>query len=189
MIMLPTKQGYLFPSRRCGKFIGVAEEFKVGYKGTIVKVQATFGVDIKGTPLPPAIFRESRFLYLYDFLSNNGIEFKYEFDKFMRSRKPTYAMFNNMFMIVVLDGWFDRATNEWVAEKTKLDMYMVKATVETESTGFCVVCNAISTAFGVNTNTIAVPIYTAYRNEILGSIKSCIADRATFIGKRLYAVQ
>ena len=183
--MIPTKQGYMFSARRCGKVFGVTEEFKVSYKDDIIKVQATFGVDRKGVPLAPAIFRESRFIPLYEHLSTNGIEFDYEFEKFMRSRKPTYSMFNNMFLMCILDGWYDTKNKCWVENKTKLDPFMLKGASEVPNYGFNVFCNIIRTTEGFNTNCIAESAYSMLRREILSSMSDCIESRAAFIANRL----
>lgn len=183
--MIPTKQGYMFSARKCGNTFGVNEEFKVTYKGSLVRVACTFGVDKRGIPLAPAIYRESRFISLFEHLNTNGVDFDYEFDKFMRSRKPTYSMFNNLFFICMLDGLYDKAAGIWVQDKTKLELFMIKGYGEVPNYGFNVFCNVVRPIEGYNTNCVAEPVYLMFRNEILGCMRDCIQSRAEFLANRL----
>lgn len=187
--MVKTKQGYMFPAQKCGNLVGVKEEFKVGFKGDITKVQATFGVDRRGYPLAPVICRDSKFISLNSFLCGNCVEFEdfnFEFDKFMRSRKPTYSLFGeSMFLLCMLDGWYDKSKKQWVAEKTNLDVFLIKGCADVPNYGFNVFCNVVKTANGVNTDCVSAQMLDIWQRGILSGMPKYIQSRAEFIQKRL----
>lgn len=181
--MTHTRQGYLFTAQRCGNMFGIMEEYKVKYVGTTIRVKALFGVDKHGIPLSSSIFRDGRFVSLSTHLANSA-DYVVEFDKFLNSHKPTYSLSDGLFIMCSLEGCYDTATQTWLADKTNLDMFMVKAVTDTKY-GFSALCNIIKTTTGLNTNCVTPSIYTMYYNTILGNMVQCIQNRSAFISNRL----
>lgn len=179
-----TQKGYMFQAKRSGNMFGVKEEFDVKYRSGICTAQIVIGVDQNGSPVSPAIHKEGVFISLREYLENSQ-DMEGTFDRYLRSKKPTYALNTNVFLLCVATISFDTQTGVIVRENTKVSFFMVDKYGDT-SEGFVVLCKRLSSVQGVNTVCVAQGIIDGFTRNLLSTAVTFLGDRRQFIENRLY---
>lgn len=180
-----TQKGYMFQAKRSGNMFGVKEEFDVKYRGGIGTAQIIIGVDQNGAPVSPAIFKENSFLSLRGYIEASQ-DMEGTFERYLRSKKPTYALNTNVFLLCVASISFDTQTGVIVRDSTKVSFFMVDKYGDTSDYGFVVFGKKLSSVQGVNSVCVAQGIIDGFTRNLLSTAVTFLGDRRQFIENRLY---
>lgn len=179
--MKKIKEGFAFPAIVEADNVGVKEEFDSIISDGVIRVNAIFGIDSGYSVLKPAIIYQDELISLEEMVKNSGTPAD-AFEKFLKSHKPTYSVLKSVLLLVKVSGKYNAADDSW-SEDTNVRFFSPSKIGHSTNADY-LICSEAALYNGLSTIQVAKDMLGDIQTKVLDSIKTCISDRALFLGTR-----